>query len=282
MDWFTLALISMVSLSLANIFQRVLMKDNNSDPFAYGIVFQFLAAIFIGIFAVINGFVMPPLKEVGIYLLFTGILYAGFVLFILKAYQTSQASEVTLVMTSRVIWTVLGAVLLLGETLTITKLIGISIIIGAIIFVFYEGKKIKYSKGIQYALLAAACFGLGFVNDAFILQKAEAISYTAIAFALPGIMLLLYKPSAILKLKAFANMKLLGKMMLLSIFQSTAALTIYFAYQKGGDASQLGPMGLSVVILTIILAAIFLGERNNVIKKVIAAILVMIGVYLLR
>lgn len=45
MTWLTLALASAFFFALAAILQRVLMKDDKSDPVAYAFVFQFLIAL---------------------------------------------------------------------------------------------------------------------------------------------------------------------------------------------------------------------------------------------
>ncbi len=56
MNWLFLTLLSVFAVSLANILQRVLMKDDKSNPYSYAIVFQFLIAILNLPIAVWHGF----------------------------------------------------------------------------------------------------------------------------------------------------------------------------------------------------------------------------------
>lgn len=67
----------------------------------------------------------------------------------------------------------------------------------------------------------------------------------------------------------------------MSFFTAGQAIAYYFALAKG-PASQIAPIGQSQVILTIILAAIILKEKDNLLRKILAGILVTIGVILLK
>ena len=71
------------------------------------------------------------------------------------------------------------------------------------------------------------------------------------------------------------------KMFLLCAVYSIATLADYYALSSGGNASQVSPTLQTSIILTVILAAIFLGEKNDLAKKLLAAMIAMIGIILL-
>jgi uncharacterized membrane protein len=54
------------------------------------------------------------------------------------------------------------------------------------------------------------------------------------------------------------------------------------AYQQGGDISQIAPITKFSIILTVLLSAVFLGENNNMIRKIIATIMAIAGVFLIK
>ncbi|TSC53267.1 MAG: hypothetical protein LiPW16_442, partial [Microgenomates group bacterium LiPW_16] len=58
--------------------------------------------------------------------------------------------------------------------------------------------------------------------------------------------------------------------------------SVYTAYLVGGEASRIIPVNQSSVILTVILAAIFLKEKEKLARKLIGSILVVLGVMFLR
>ncbi len=71
------------------------------------------------------------------------------------------------------------------------------------------------------------------------------------------------------------------KILVMTVTYVTAALLFYYALSIGANASQVAPILQSAVITTVILAAIFLKERDKLLKKLIAALMVMIGVFLI-
>ncbi|MDD5710770.1 MAG: DMT family transporter [Candidatus Colwellbacteria bacterium] len=282
MSWFTLSIISVITLAISNLLRRVLMKDDKSDAVAYSLVFQLMCAFLVGLFAFSHGFVALPVFELPLNFLLTMVLYGTGTLLLFRAVQTTEASKATILASSSTLWAVIVALILLGESFSVLKIIGVGLILGGIILISLKKEVFSLSRGDLYVLCSALCYGIAFANDTFILRQSDVLSYTALAFLLPGLFILAIQPKALRKLGSFSNLGVLLRMAIMSIFYSASAVTVYLAYQKGGAASQLAPIGQSVVILTVLLAAIFLGERENLGKKFVAAIMTTIGVLLLK
>lgn len=71
-------------------------------------------------------------------------------------------------------------------------------------------------------------------------------------------------------------------MLFLTIFYSAQAVAYYLALQVGANASQLAPIYKSNIILTVLLAVIFLKEKENLTRKLSSAALVTIGVLMIK
>ncbi len=282
MNWFLLSIVSVIAFATSNLLQRVLMKDEKSNVVAYSVAFQLICAVLIGLFALGRGFIMPPIQELWFNFVLTTVLYAAGTLFLFRALQNIEASEAAVIISSRALWTIVVALIFLGESLDLTKTIGVILVLGSIALVSLKRKTIRFNKGILYVLGAAFCYGVAFANDTFILRQSEVFSYTTLAFLFPGLLTLAIKPRILPEIKKLLNIPALFKMVLLCLLYSTAVITIYLAYQQGGTASQLAPISQSVVILTVLLATIFLNERSQLARKFAAAIMVIIGVLLLR
>jgi len=279
MTWLLFALIGVVGIAGANIIERVLLKDEKSDAFAYSFVFQILCSILIGIVAAINGFSMPPLQGIWINILIMSFFYAAGTYFLFKAFQKSPASEVVIVFSTRAIWTILTASIFLGETLNPEKIMGALLIFAGVFLVSLNGAVKKGAgAGIVYALAAAFFWGTAFTNDGYVLRYADMLSYSVIAFFFPAVALLAMRPKLLFELKPIFNFSFLRKMTVLCVFYSIATVADYHAITIGADVSQLGPILQSAIVLTVILAAIFLGERDNLIKKILAALIATVGV----
>lgn len=282
MSWFVYTILGVFCLAVFYLLQRIFLREKGSDVVSYAIVFNIVCAILLTFAALPHGFVIPNLKQFGLNLGLMAILYTASQVLIFKSSQTTEASELIIFSATRAIWTIIIALLFLGESLNPAKTIGTIFILGAIALVSVKRKGIRLRSGHLYALAAAFCIGVGFANDSFVLRQADAFSYGALAFILPGILTLIIFPDSVKKIGKYLHIKLLLKILLLGIFYSVGFISLYFAYQNGGNASQIAPISQSVVIITVILAAIFLGERKNLFQKFIASVLVSIGVLLLR
>jgi uncharacterized membrane protein len=70
-------------------------------------------------------------------------------------------------------------------------------------------------------------------------------------------------------------------MAIFCFFYSIQAVTYYLAYQSGALLSQLSPVTKLSTVVTVLLGIIFLKERDNLPRKIIATILATAGGILL-
>ncbi|MDP2930127.1 MAG: hypothetical protein Q8N56_00755, partial [bacterium] len=71
-------------------------------------------------------------------------------------------------------------------------------------------------------------------------------------------------------------------MFLLALVWVVSAIAFYTAIEKGALASQISPIMQSGIILTILLAVIFLTERDNLPTKIVAGLMTIIGVIMIK
>ncbi|MBI3486239.1 EamA family transporter [Candidatus Daviesbacteria bacterium] len=282
MTWLYLALLSVLGTTLSNIFRKVALKNDQTDPYLSAIIFQFLGALMVGVIAFSRGFVLPPITKYPVNFLLNGILWGIATSLLFKTYQYLDASEATIITTLETVIAILSATLLLREHFSLVNIIGTIIIISAVIFVSYKKGLFKFNQGYLYAFGYSLFAGFGITNDAFLTRNSEPLSYLTIAFALPGIVILIGSFKKIKIAKAIYNFTWAKNMLLLTFFYVFAAIAWFLSISSGGQASQITPINQSSIILTIILAVIFLKERENLPKKVISATLVTIGVLLLK
>ena len=161
------------------------------------------------------------------------------------------------------LYTIIFALLFLGETFSAAKAIGAILIFFSVILVSATKELRGINKGTFYALAAAFFWGTAFANDAYILRSVDTISYAVLAFLLPALPFLIIRPRLLLELKPMWQKGLFMKMLLLCAVYSIATLSDYYALSSGGNASQVSPTLETSIILTVILAAVFLDEKNN-------------------
>lgn len=282
MDWIVFSIGSVLLFSLSSILRRVIMKDDKTDAIASSIVFQFLGAILIGIFAFSQGFVIPPLSGYYINYFLVGFLWGLATFFQFKAYHYLEASEAIIISTLEAVVIIVAARIFLGEVFTLPMVIGTLLVLAGVIIVSKTKQKMQFNRGIFYALGFCIFAGFGAVNDTFMVKSVDAMSYLAIGFLLPALFLMVIQPKAVLKIKELLPLQSLTKIILLTFFYSLGAILFVFAILHGAQVSQLGVINNSTVIITVILATIFLGERDHLLRKIVSTILVFAGVLLLR
>ena len=279
MVWFIYAIIAIFTASLINILRRVLIKDG--DPISYSIVIQLSGALLALLFATWKGFEMPPIREYPLNFALVGILYAISTLFSFKALKLIEVFQAVIIFSFGTVVAIISSVVFLKEALTIQRLIGTLLIIISI-FLVTKLKNFSVNRGNLYALVAAVCGGLATVNDTYLLRFSEAVSYTAIGFLLPGILLLLFYPRSAKKFNSFLKPKVAINMFFLTLTWVISAIAFYTAIEKGALASQISPIMQSGIILTMLLAVIFLKERDNLPIKIAAGLMTIMGVMMIK
>lgn len=283
MLWFYLALISIFGSAVANIFRRVAMRGESVDPVASVIIFQFIGAILVGILAFGHGFVIPPITKYPINFLLQAILWGSATLMLFKASQYLEASQAAIVTAGSSVITIISAVIVLHEHFNILFILGTALILFSIFYISHGLGKIRFNKGMVYALLYCLIAGLAFTNDAFMLRKfhTDTLSLLTIGYLAPGLYLLLIQPQAIKKMKPIFKKSYFVKLFLLTMFYVLGGIAYFFAVAIGGQASQVAPISQASIIITVLLGAIFLGEKDYLLRKIACTMLVTIGVILL-
>ncbi len=281
MTWQFLIVISVITYSFSILIQKKLLKDNKVDPVAFSILFQIFVGVVIFLYTAFRGFYMPPVQNLPLNFIFMMILYGAGNVFVFKSLQTGEASQFTIIFTTRMIWTILAAMAFLDESFSVKQSLGALLIVSSVILVSWTKRGLQLSKSALFALGAASCYGLAFTNDAFIIRSSDVPSYLVIAFLVPALFVWLIYPSSTLSMRHFFTKSAGLKMTVLSILYSLSAITIFLAYQVGRNAAQIAPLSQTSAVLTVLLAIFLLGERKNLVRKVGGAVLSLIGVVLL-
>lgn len=278
--WPILVAISVITYSISVLLQKVILRNDKSDPVAFAVVFQALVGVVIGIGALAHGFAMPDLSRYWVNVLMMVVLYGAGNIVIFHALKLIDASTFTILFASRAFWTIVGALLFLGERYTWARLVGTLLIITSIVLVSWKKQKVGLGKGELLGLLAGVLFGVAFVNDAFIVQNSDVLSYEAIAFLLPTLGILLVQPKAVKKMPHLLKGDFLVKLLVLSIFYGISAVAVFMAYKAGHNASQIAPLVQTTTVVTVVLSIIFLKEKTALLRKSVGAVISFIGVVL--
>lgn len=286
MNWFLLSITSVFFYSLSTIVQRLMMKGDRSNPVSYMIVFQLLTALIIFIYFVVTSRPFPNLETIWPFLLLNGVLIAVASISMFSALKYLDAGEYTVLSTLSIPINMLVANLFLKEPYTVNKLLGTSLIILSILVVSSLTKKkvvTESNNGKIYAILSGLMFGIAFASESYVVSKIGVLEDLLIGFLLPGTFVAAFKPKALIAAKEeFLNTLKLSKLLSFTLLYLFGAITLFAAYNAGGQASNIYAISNSSVILTVLLGIILLKEKTNISKKLIGAVIAFIGIILLK
>lgn len=283
MTWQIYVLMSVLLFSTNSVLHRVLMKDVKSDPFAQTLIFYGLGGILALTIALMRGSFRYTISPVQIpYFLVLGIFCTVAPILAFKAYKSIEASEATILFSSQRLWMVVGAFFVLGEIFSWRKLFATLVILcGIAIAVWRKNQKIIFNQAAFYALLAAFSYAVADIASYFILKDFDVPSLSVFICFIPVIFLLIFKPGKIKKLKYYLRPKYAVSIIIVTINDTLASLAGYFAYQVGHNAATISPLMATQIILSVLLAIIFLKERDYALYKIGGAVIVVLGVMLL-
>lgn len=281
MGWLFFVLLSVVIQSFANILQRVMMKGEKSDAISYSVVFCFLLGIFFLIIAIPHGFYMPKINGSLVFIFLSAIFWGVGTIFSFKAYKFLESSEVTILTSVRALITIIVSIIFLQEIFNVQKTFGTILILSSILLVANLKRGLRFNNGVFFAFACAFFYGIAIVFDVINLRGYDLLSYLAVVNIVMGFILLAIYPKTLKQLKTFTTPHFFWTMLPISLLTVFQAILYYAALTKG-HISQIAPINQAQVILTVLLAAVLLRERDHLLRKVIAAFLVMGGVLLLR
>lgn len=284
MSWQLLIGISVLIYSVSVLIQRVLLKDDKSDPMSFSIFFQIGVALVTAILVLsINGSIpIPDMSKISWSVIVMTVLYALANIFIFKSLKTTEASNFTIIFSSKTLFAVLGSILVFSEKLSADKLIGVLLILAGVVIVSIKKFELKFSKGEVFAFLAAIAFGLANTNDGFLVKFFDPYSYVVIGFLLPGILIALLYPKKLKDVSVYVKKNMLWKMIILCGLYGISAVAFFAALQIVPNVSQAFAINAFGGVLTVLLSIIFLKEKDNLLRKIIGAVLSLVGVLLVN
>jgi len=280
MSWQLLTAISVLGLSSSVVLQRILLHKDKIDPFAYAVTFQAIVGILLTIFAVIFGFHLPGIETLLLPAIFSVICFGVGHIVYAKTLQHVEASVFSVLFATQAIWIMLLGILLFHENLTSIQILGSILIFVGVCFTIKNIRSLSFDKGTLLGLLTGLIFGIAITAWSYVGRNTDGLSWAATSFLAASLVACLVRPKTIKKVKPLFTSGLLKTLVLLGIFYGIGSLTMLFAY-KEGSLTVVSPIRQTSIIVTTLLALLFLSqERNRVGWKLLAALICFAGVIL--
>ena len=181
---------------------------------------------------------------------------------------------------STVFMTFIG-LFILKEKLVINKIIGALLILLSNILIFYNKKSIKENKYITFGILASIFTTIALFIDVSYSEQFNLPLYVAITLIVPSLLIMIFEKINIktIKKELYNSNKLL---ILITGISSSFMLILKLLAFRQGEVSLIAPLCSLTIILNVIVGYLFQKERKNLIKKLSAAVLIIIGIVLIK
>lgn len=192
-----------------------------------------------------------------------------------------EASTYSIIKQLSTVFMIFAGLLFFKEPFILNKIIGAFLIVISNILVFYKKGSFKIDKYIGLGIIANLCFTVALFIDVNYSEQFNLPFYVALTLIIPALLIFLLeriKPKDIINEFKNGNKKYI---LITSLSWGLMLVAQLRAYQLG-KVTVVAPLCSLTVIINVIVGYLFLKERDNLLKKILASILVIISVILIR
>jgi len=281
MTWQFFTLISVLGLSVSVILQRTLIHKDKTDPFAYAVVFQGIVAVLLMLVALLYGFKLPGFGAVIVPAIISIIFFGAGHIVYAKTLQRVEASAFSVLFATQAVWIMLLGILLFNESLTALQVIGTFLIFAGVALIVKNFWGVFKDRGALLGLLTGLLFGIAITAWSYVGRHTDPLSWAAISFVGTALVAFMIRPKSVRAMRPLLKPKVFVTLILLAVFYGIGSLAMLLAYKEGSFAV-ISPLRQTSIIVTVLLALAFLPvERNRVSRKLLAAVLCVVGVVLI-
>lgn len=277
--WFNIILYLVLYIVFTQ-FYKIATKESKNDG-ALTILLQFLSGIIV--LVLIPFFKMQFSTNIKTYILLgiACIFYAITDRFNTTARRGLEVSVHSILGQISTVFVITWGIIFFKEEIILKKLLGAILILFGNVIVLYKKGKFEWNKYIIFALIGNLAMSIGISVDVGISNQFNMPIYVAITLIVPAILICLTERIKVKEVvDEFKNGK---KIAILTVCCSWGIMIISMlrAYQFG-SVTTIAPLCATTTILNVLVAYIALKERDSLFKKVLASVIVVLGIILVK
>lgn len=248
---------------------------------ALTVLIEGLAGLIILIFMPLLEIKFPNDIKVYIFLGIAIIFYAIYDRLATSVRRGIEASTYSIIKQLSTVFMIIAGLVFFKEPFILNKVIGAFLIVISNVLVFYKKGNFKLDKYVLLGIGANIFYTAALFIDVNLSDSFNLPFYVATTLIVPALLIALFeriKPKDIIN--EFKN----GNKIAIVATAVSWGVMIFFqlrAYQLG-KVTVVAPLCSLTVILNVIVAYLFLGEKSSLLKKIIASILIIISVLLIK
>lgn len=192
-----------------------------------------------------------------------------------------EASTFSVITQLSTVFMIVAGVLFFKEPFVLNKFIGAILIVFSNVLIFFKKGNGKPNKYVLLGIFANICFSIALFLDVNNSDNFNLPIYVALSLGAPVILISIFEKIKFSDIKEEYQNSNKKVIWITAISWSLSILVQLRAYQLG-EVSIVAPLCALSVILNVIVGYFFLKEKDNILKKIIAALLILIGIILIK
>ena len=280
MNWIVFVILYLILVVIYNQFYKISTKKL-TKPGALTVLLQIIGALAVLLVSPLFEIKFPTDIKVYIFLGLALIFYSISDRLNTTVRAGIEASTFSMIKQLSTVFMIFAGLIFLKEPFVINKFIGAILIIASNILIFYKKGEGKSNKYIILGIIANICYTIALFLDVNISNNFNLPFYITISLGIPAILIAVIEKIKITDIKnEFIN----GNRKAICVTGITWSLSILVqlrAYQLG-EVSVVAALCALSVILNVIFGYFFQNEKENLTKKIIAALLIILGIILIK
>lgn len=179
------------------------------------------------------------------------------------------------------VFTTIGGVLFFGENFVVTRFIGAGLIVISNALIFYKKGNFMVDKYLILGLLANLLTSVGRMLDISISDHISLPIYSSLVLTVPAVLTLTAERIKLSDIKKeFVNGEK-KSIVICGLVWGFMMISLLKAYQVG-EVTVIAPIVAVSVLINVIIGYFILKEREELIKKIVASLIIIVAIILIR
>ena len=279
-DWKFWTIIYIIS---AVVFAHTFKKTNRSmkNPDILTILLELCTAFFSLLFIILFPFKISYNLHVYLILFIVSIIYAFTDRLNIEARYGLEPSTFSMLKQLSTVFIIFFGIIFLNEKIVIKKIIGATIIISSNIFLAYNKGKFSFNKYFIMSVISNVLFAIAMIINVNVAKDFNIAIYTFITVFFPALYIFIVRRYKIKDLKDEFGLYDKKKFLISALMWCIMLISSVKAYEYGNVVVVASFLTLTAIINSAI-ELVFDHNKKNFLKKFILAVLIVIGVILVK
>lgn len=270
---------ALVCIILFFQFYKIAVRGVSKDG-AMTIILQVIAGVSILVLVPLYSVKFPSTLSVYLLLLLSTIFYAINDRLQIVARKHLEVSVFSIINQLSNVFVIFIGLVVFKESFMIQKIVGAGLIFLGNIYLFYRKGKLELNRYMLIGVIANLALSIALSTDIGISEQFNLPMYISITLIVPAIMVkLAEKISLSVILEEYRKGQKKKYLYATGIFWSLAILFSLRAFSFG-SITTIVPIISTAVLINVFVAYFFLKEKENILKKIVASLIVILGVTL--